>query len=156
MFLNYIGKPSIYLPCCMAVWGMISILTGKWILINVLRPKNNIWIQASHTSAFETQPIRSYSYILCVNLSCSFLGALLTRFFLGFVEAAFFPGALFLLSKWYKRSELGQRTALLACGSLVSNAFGSLLASGILDGMDGKLGRAAWRYVVQIYSDSVI
>jgi hypothetical protein len=30
-----------------------------------------------------------------------FTGALLTRFFLGFVEAAFFPGALFLLSKWY-------------------------------------------------------
>lgn len=28
MFLNYIGKPSIYLPCCMIVWGMISTLTG--------------------------------------------------------------------------------------------------------------------------------
>jgi MFS family permease len=41
------------------------------------------------------------------------VGALLTRFFLGFVEAAFFPGALFLISKWYKRSEIGQRTALL-------------------------------------------
>ncbi|KIM90743.1 hypothetical protein PILCRDRAFT_59096 [Piloderma croceum F 1598] len=108
MFLNYIGKPSIYLPCCMAVWGMISILTGN------------------------------------------FVGALLTRFFLGFVEAAFFPGALFLLSKWYKRSELGQRTALLSCGSLISNAFGSLMASGILDGMDGKLGRAAWRQVVAL------
>lgn len=45
----------------------------------------------------------------------SFVGALLTRFFLGFVEAAFFPGSLFLLSKWYKRSELGQRTALVCC-----------------------------------------
>jgi len=39
------------------------------------------------------------------------------------------------------------RTALLSCGGLISNAFGSLIASGILDGMDGKLGRAAWRYV---------
>ena len=75
----------------------------------------------------------------------SFTGALLTRFFLGFIEAAFFPGALFLLSKWYKRDELGLRTALLYCGSLISNAFGSLIASGILDSMDGKLGRAAWR-----------
>ena len=75
----------------------------------------------------------------------SFVGALLTRFFLGFVEAAFFPGALFLLSKWYKRSELGVRTAVLSCGSLISNAFGSLIASGILDGMEGKLGHAAWR-----------
>jgi MFS family permease len=72
-------------------------------------------------------------------------GALLTRFFLGFVEAAFFPGALFLLSKWYKRSELGQRTALLSCGMLISNAFGSLIASLILDMMEGKGGKAAWR-----------
>jgi MFS family permease len=88
--------------------------------------------------------------------SHSFVGALLTRFFLGFVEAAFFPGALFLISKWYKRSELGQRTALLACGSLISNAFGALIASGILDAMDGKLGRAAWRYAASCLYYSLI
>ena len=105
-------------------------------------------------SASEIQPIRRCSYVLRTTLSCSFVGALLTRFFLGFVEAAFFPGALFLLSKWYKRSELGQRTAFLSCGSLISNAFGSLMASGILDGMDGMLGRAAWRQVVQTLLDS--
>lgn len=63
------------------------------------------------------------------------------------MEAAFFPGALFLLSKWYKRNELGQRTAILYCGNIISNAFGSLLASGILDGMNGKLGQAAWRWL---------
>ncbi|KAH9948347.1 MFS general substrate transporter [Amylocystis lapponica] len=108
MFLNYIGKPSIYLPCCMIVWGMISCLTG---------------------------------------VTHNFVGALLVRFFLGFVEAAFFPGSLFLLSKWYKREELGMRTALLSCGSLISNAFGTLIASGILDNMQGKLGHAAWRWL---------
>ena len=80
----------------------------------------------------------------------SFVGALLTRFFLGFVEAAFFPGALFLISKWYKRGELGTRTAILYCGNIISNAFGALIASGILDGMDGKLGRAAWRWLFYI------
>lgn len=80
-------------------------------------------------------------------VTTNFVGALLTRFFLGFIEAAFFPGALFLLSKWYTRRELGLRTALLSCGSLISNAFGSLLASGILDGMEGRLGHAAWRSV---------
>ncbi|KAL0950041.1 hypothetical protein HGRIS_010049 [Hohenbuehelia grisea] len=111
MFLNYIGKPSIYLPACMAVWGVISILTG---------------------------------------ITHNFVGALLTRFFLGFVEAAFFPGALFLLSKWYKRSELSLRTAILSCGSLLSNAFGALIASGILDSMEGKMGQAAWRWLFYI------
>ncbi|PCH41493.1 MFS general substrate transporter [Wolfiporia cocos MD-104 SS10] len=108
MLLNYIGKPSVYLPCCMMIWGAISCLTG---------------------------------------VTTNFVGALLTRFFLGFVEAAFFPGALFLLSKWYKRSELGVRTAVLSCGNLISNAFGSLVASGILNGMEGKLGHSAWRWL---------
>jgi hypothetical protein len=28
VFLNRIGKPSIYLPGCMVIWGLISVLTG--------------------------------------------------------------------------------------------------------------------------------
>lgn len=108
MFLNWIGKPSLYLPVCMMIWGMLSILTG---------------------------------------ITHNFTGALLTRFFLGFVEAAFFPGALFLLSKWYTRKELGLRTAILYCGNLMSNAFGGLIAAGILNGMEGKMGQAAWRWL---------
>ncbi|KIK49030.1 hypothetical protein CY34DRAFT_70349, partial [Suillus luteus UH-Slu-Lm8-n1] len=73
--------------------------------------------------------------------------ALILRFWLGFVEAAFFPGAIFLLSRWYKRNELGLRTALFYCGSSISNAFGALIASGILGGLDGKLGFTAWRWL---------
>ncbi|KAH8106011.1 MFS general substrate transporter [Cristinia sonorae] len=108
MFLNWIGRPSLYLPGCMALWGIISCFTG---------------------------------------ITHNFVGALLTRFFLGFVEAAFFPGAYFFLSKWYKRNELGLRIAILYCGNIISNGFGSLMASGILGGMDGKLGHAAWRWL---------
>jgi MFS family permease len=52
MFLNHIGKPSIYLPVCMVLWGLISVLTG---------------------------------------VTRDFTGALLTRFFLGICECAFFP-----------------------------------------------------------------
>ncbi|KAG2754714.1 MFS general substrate transporter [Suillus brevipes Sb2] len=73
--------------------------------------------------------------------------ALILRFFLGFVEAAFFPGAVFLLSRWYKRNELGLRTALLTCGSSISNAFSALIASGVLAGLDGTLGFTAWRWL---------
>jgi hypothetical protein len=64
-------------------------------------------------------------------------------------------GALFLLSKWYKRSELGLRTAILSCGGLLSNAFGSLIASGILDGMEGVLGHAAWRWYVTLLFENL-
>ncbi|KAG0709584.1 MFS general substrate transporter [Suillus ampliporus] len=77
----------------------------------------------------------------------SYRAILILRFLLGFVEAAFFPGAVFLLSRWYKRNELGLRTALLTCGSSVSNAFSALIASGILAGLDGILGFTAWRWL---------
>ncbi|KAF8165387.1 MFS general substrate transporter [Crassisporium funariophilum] len=93
---------------------------------------------------------------VCTGFTTSFFGALCTRFLLGFVEAAFFPGALFLISKWYKRNELSERTALLACGILLSNAFGSLIASGILDSMEGVLGYAAWRWLFFVEGSATI
>ncbi|KDQ09010.1 hypothetical protein BOTBODRAFT_179347 [Botryobasidium botryosum FD-172 SS1] len=112
MYLNYTGRPSLYLPAAMTLWGSLTLATG---------------------------------------FVHNFTGALLARFFLGFVEGkhstAFFPGALFLLSSWYRREELGLRMAILFCGSMISNAFGGLLAAGILDTMEGKLGYAAWRWL---------
>ncbi|KAF8558924.1 MFS general substrate transporter [Imleria badia] len=80
-------------------------------------------------------------------ISQSYHSALISRFLLGFVEATFFPGALFLLSRWYTRNELGLRIAILTCGSSISNAFGSLIASGLLSVMDGTLGVPAWRWL---------
>ncbi|KAJ8517621.1 hypothetical protein ONZ45_g5202 [Pleurotus djamor] len=80
----------------------------------------------------------------------NFVGALMCRFFLGFVEAAFLPGALFLLGKWYKRDELGLRVAILFGASFLSSAFGSILAAGVLNGMEGKLGHSAWRWLFYI------
>ncbi|KIL70100.1 hypothetical protein M378DRAFT_156155 [Amanita muscaria Koide BX008] len=108
MMLNHIGKPSLYLPACMMIWGAISFCTGF---------------------------VNSFTAVLCA------------RFALGFAEAAFFPGALFLISKWYKRNELSFRLALLICGSIISNAFGSLIASAILSLVDNWLGYAAWRWL---------
>lgn len=53
LFLNKLGKPALYLPACMIVWGVISAATAS-----------------------------------CHNAA----GLLAVRFFLGFVEAAYFPG----------------------------------------------------------------
>lgn len=108
LFMNKIGKPSLYLPTCMVVWGVIS----------------------AATAAAE-----------------SFGGLVAIRFFLGFVEAAYFPGCLFLLSSWYTRKELGFRTAILYSGSLMSGAFSGLITAGITGGMDGKQGLRAWRWL---------
>ena len=62
--------------------------------------------------------------------------ALLPRFHRGGI----FPSGTVLAVQWYTREELGLRVALLYCGNIISNAFGALLASGILDGMQRKAG----------------
>jgi len=108
LFLNKTGKPAIYLPTCMIIWGIISGATGA-----------------------------------CHNFS----GLVACRFFLGFIEAAYFPGCLFYLSAWYTRKELGLRTAVLYSGSLISGAFGGLITAGITSNMDGTQGLRAWRWV---------
>ncbi|KAI9721833.1 MAG: hypothetical protein M1812_002169 [Candelaria pacifica] len=108
IFLNKIGKPALYLPTCMIVWGIISGATGS---------------------------VQSYG------------GLIACRFFLGFIEAAYFPGCLFYLSSWYTRKELGLRIAILYSGSLISGAFSGLIAAGITGGMDGAKGLRAWRWL---------
>lgn len=80
----------------------------------------------------------------------NYTGILLARFFLGFVEAPFYPGVLYLISGWYKRDELAVRTTLVTCGSVLASGFGSVFASGILTGMQGKLGQAGWRWLFYI------
>ena len=77
----------------------------------------------------------------------SYGGLIAIRFFLGFVEAAYFPGCLFFLSSWYTRKELGFRTALLYSGSLLSGAFSGLIAAGITNGLNDARGMRAWRWL---------
>jgi MFS family permease len=80
----------------------------------------------------------------------NFAGMVAIRFFIGFVEAAFLPGALLVLSKWYTRRELTTRNAILFCGNLISNAFSSLVGAAVLANMEGTLGHAAWRWLYWI------
>ncbi|KAF3907011.1 hypothetical protein AA313_de0203237 [Arthrobotrys entomopaga] len=108
LFLDKIGRPSIYFTVVMMIWGTISASTG-----------------AVH----------------------NFAGLICARFFLGFIEASFFPGCLFYLSSWYTKKELSLRTAILYSGSLISGAFSGLIAAGITGGMDGKAGLSAWRWL---------
>ena len=72
----------------------------------------------------------------CTAFVKSTVGLLTGRFFLGVVEAPFFPCAIYYLSCWYKKDELGIRIALLVSGLILSNAFAGLIATGVLSGVD--------------------
>ncbi|KAJ3554618.1 hypothetical protein NM688_g3016 [Phlebia brevispora] len=80
----------------------------------------------------------------------NYAGILAARIFVGLPEAAFYPGAMYLLSRWYTRKELAFRGAILYGGLLISNAFGSLMAAGILSRLDGKMGIRGWRWLFYI------
>ncbi|KAJ5919832.1 hypothetical protein N7454_009667 [Penicillium verhagenii] len=74
-------------------------------------------------------------------------GIVACRFLLGLVEAPFFAGVLFYLSKWYTKNELAFRMSIFYSGSLISGAFGNLIAAGILSGLKGKRGMSAWQWL---------
>ncbi|KAI1812730.1 allantoate permease [Poronia punctata] len=77
----------------------------------------------------------------------SFQGLVAARFFLGFAEAPFFPGAIFLMSSWYTRSEMAFRIAWFYSGSSLANAFGGLIGAGVLSNLSGAHGIAGWRWL---------
>jgi MFS family permease len=77
----------------------------------------------------------------------SYIGLVVARFFLGLAEAPVFPGALFLLSSWYTRAELSHRFAWFYAGAQLANAFGGLVAAGVLGNLNGAQGLAAWRWL---------
>jgi hypothetical protein len=63
------------------------------------------------------------------------------------LEAPFFAGVLFYLSKWYTKKELALRMSIFYSGSLISGAFGNLIAAGILSGLAGARGMDAWQWL---------
>ena len=88
----------------------------------------------------------SFSLCLTYKITKDFAGILACRVFIGLPEAAFYPGSIFLLSRWYTKKvilyilpffltnvcnsqELAFRSAFLYAGSLTSNAFGSVSGS---------------------------
>ncbi|KXN84326.1 hypothetical protein AN958_12741 [Leucoagaricus sp. SymC.cos] len=85
---------------------------------------------------------------LLTGVTKNFGGILACRIFIGLPEAAFYPGAMYLLSRWYTKKELAFRSAILYSGLLLSNAFGALIAAGILANMEGRRGIRAWRCLV--------
>lgn len=83
----------------------------------------------------------------CQAAAQNFGGLLAVRFLLGFAEAPYFPGAVYMLSTWYTRAELSKRFAFFYAGPALANMFGGLIAAGVLKDMDGYRGLAAWRWL---------
>ncbi|KAJ5614500.1 permease of the major facilitator superfamily [Penicillium herquei] len=124
----------------------LSILFVAYILMQV--PSNLLLNYMGRPSLYLGFFVTAWGLVsACTSQVTSYGGIVACRFILGLVEAPFFAGVLFYLSKWYTRDELAFRMSLFYSGSLISGAFGNLIAAGILSGLAGKRGMAAWQWL---------
>jgi len=124
----------------------LSILFVGYVLMQV--PSNALLNYVGRPSWYLGFFICAWGLVSAVTSQVHNYGEIVAcRFILGLVEAPFFAGVLFYLSKWYSKSELNLRMAIFYSGSLLSGAFGSLIAAGILSGLDGAMGMSSWRWL---------
>ncbi|ETN36386.1 uncharacterized protein HMPREF1541_08663 [Cyphellophora europaea CBS 101466] len=123
----------------------VSILFVGYILMQV--PSNMVLSKIKYPGAYICCAMAMWGVVSgCMAAVHSFTGLLLARFFVGFIEAVFFPGALYYLSVYYSRKQYAFRAAILYSGSQLGNAFGGLFAIGILR-LDGAHGLQGWRWL---------
>ncbi|KAH6723812.1 major facilitator superfamily domain-containing protein [Leptodontidium sp. MPI-SDFR-AT-0119] len=77
----------------------------------------------------------------------NYTGLVLVRFFLGSVEAPFYPGALYILSSFYTRKEIATRVSILYAGNIIAVAFAGLIAAATFSTLDGSHGLSGWRWL---------
>lgn len=95
------------------------------------------------TISAATAAVKSYGQLLAV------------RAILGVAEAVFFPGAIYYLSAWYTKTELGKRIASLYIAQQIGNAFGGLFAAAIFQ-LDGHHGIRGWQWLFIIEGSATV
>ncbi|OQE13214.1 hypothetical protein PENFLA_c052G06096 [Penicillium flavigenum] len=124
----------------------LSILFVGYILMQV--PSNMLLNYMGRPSLYIGFFVCAWGLVSAVTSQVTGYGGIVAcRFILGVVEAPFFCAILFYLSKWYTKRELAFRMSIFYSGSLLSGAFGNLIAAGILNGLRGHRGLSAWQWL---------
>ncbi|KAI1340167.1 nicotinamide mononucleotide permease [Xylariaceae sp. FL0016] len=126
----------------------VSILFVGYILMQV--PSNLIVGKITWPGIYICAGMATWGMVSALmSIVQNYTGLLITRIFIGVVEAIFFPGALYFLSLFYNRKQFALRAAILYSGSQLGNAFGGLFAIGVLQ-LDGHHGWHGWRWLFLI------
>ncbi|KAJ9623793.1 hypothetical protein H2204_011085 [Knufia peltigerae] len=132
----------------------ISILFVGYLPFQI--PSNLLITKISRPGMYICGAVVVWGGISAATASVKTYGQLLAvRIILGVVEAIFFPGAIYFLSAWYTKTELGKRIAGLYIAQQVGNAFGGLFAAGI-GKLDGTHGIAGWRWLFIIEGSATV
>ncbi|KAK0099743.1 hypothetical protein ONS96_008240 [Cadophora gregata f. sp. sojae] len=126
-------KPRYWLPGCELAWAILTIFTYKVTSYSQASSPYSIPTTSTTTDVSKLYP---------------------NRFFIGFLEGSSFVGIQYVLESWYKRTELGRRTAIFSCSAYVETMVSGYLQSAVLKGLNETHGIALWRWVFII--DGVI
>ncbi|KAK0388805.1 hypothetical protein NLU13_5048 [Sarocladium strictum] len=74
-------------------------------------------------------------------------GLVAVRFCLGIVEAPLFPGAIYVMSCWYTRKEIGLRVAVFYLANILAQGTSGLIAAAVFGTLEGALGMAGWQWL---------
>ncbi|PIA94634.1 putative transporter [Cercospora beticola] len=127
----------------------LSIFFVPYILLEV--PSNIILKKFKRPSTYIGILVLAWGIVMTfTGLITNFAGLMVVRVFLGIAEAGFFPGAVYLITRWYAQRQVQTRLALFYCASALSGAFSGLLAFAIarMDGVGGKPGWA-WIFILE-------
>ncbi|USW57961.1 Putative major facilitator superfamily, MFS transporter superfamily [Septoria linicola] len=123
----------------------LSIFFIPYILLEV--PSNVILKKFKRPSTYIGILVVSWGIVMTfTGLVKNFAGLMICRVLLGVAEAGFFPGAVYLITRWYAQKQVQTRLALFYCASALSGAFSGLLAFAIAR-MDGIGGRPGWAWI---------
>lgn len=126
-------------------------LTIFFVSYALAEPVTNVLLKLCTPRIFFTAIILAWGICMTLmGLVTSYGGLLGCRFALGLAEAGLYPGAMYYMSCWYKRSELGMRAAIFFSMAALAGSFGGLLAAAIslMDGVGGKAGWA-WIFIIE-------
>lgn len=131
----------------------VSILFAGYVIFGV---PSNMLITRVKPSLYLCLVMLTWSVLsICTSFTKNFGQLCAVRFLLGCTEAPYYPGALFLISNFYTRTEVATRIAILYTGNVLATAFAGLIAAGVFH-MDGMLGYAGWQWLFIIVSAALL
>ncbi|KAF4950354.1 hypothetical protein FSARC_13218 [Fusarium sarcochroum] len=127
---------------------LVSLFFVAYVLFEV--PSNMLLMKIKPSIYLPTICVVWGSVIIGMSQSKNSSSFLAGRFFLGAIEAGLFPGALFLLTCWYTKEEVGKRFCIFYTSGCVAPALGGIMAGAVISRLDGARGIAGWRWLLLI------
>ncbi|KAG2154717.1 MFS general substrate transporter [Suillus clintonianus] len=122
-------------------------LTAFFFPYALLEPASNVILRRVRPSMWLSSMMFVWGIVMmCHGFIHNYGGLVTLRVLLGVAEAGLYPGIVFYISCWYKRSELGTRVAAFFTSATIAGAFSGLLAAAISN-MNGVAGKPGWSWI---------